>query len=130
MSIIRAGFVLAAAVMLLPVEEKKQAQLASTASLTAERTASFCERNPSTCATGNDLWALFLRKAEFGVELGAKLLREQLLRGTAEPQAIPASAPAEARAPAAVPALPQQARVEPVQQRRTAYPMDHPPKWR
>ncbi len=129
MSIIRAGIVVAAAVMLLPVEEKKQAQLASTASLTAERTVSFCDRNPSTCAAGNDLWALFLRKAEFGMELGATLLREQLLRGMGEPQSV--AAPADVRAPAAaVPALPQQARVEPAQQRRAAYPMDHPPKWR
>lgn len=120
---------LAAAVMLLPVEEKKQAHLASTASLTAERTASFCERNPSTCATGNDLWALFLRKAEFGMELGAKLVREQLLRGTAEPQAIQSAAEVRASA-AVVPALAQPVRVEPAPQRRTAYPMDQPPKWR
>lgn len=128
MSIMRMGILLAAAVMMLPVEEKKQAQLASTASLTAERTATFCERNPTTCTTGQDMWALFLRKAEFGMELASKLVREQFLRAMAEPQAKPRAA-VEERAAAFVPAPPRQARAEAARQPRVAYPMDHPSRW-
>ena len=129
MSIMRTGILLAAAVMMLPVEENKQAQLVSTASLTAERTATFCERNPTTCAAGQEMWALFLRKAEFGMELASKLAREQFLRAMAEPQAKPRAA-MEEKSAAFVPALPRQARTEAARQPRVAYPMDHPPRWR
>lgn len=132
MSIIRTGLILGATVMFLPVEERKQSQLANTASLTAQQTASFCERNPSTCATGSELWTLFLRKAEFGVELGAKLVREQLLSGAAPLRsgAPAASAPVEtsvqAHAPAAAVVQAQQPRLE---RRATSQP-DQAPRWR
>jgi hypothetical protein len=148
MSIFKAGIVLVAAIMLLPVEEKNQAQLASTASHTAERTASFCERNPSTCATGRDLWAVFLRKAEFGMELGARLLREHLLRASEEQKPAP-TAPSERKAAAAalapvtsvtpatpmapvapVAAQPSRLELPPPASRRTNYTMDHPSRWR
>jgi hypothetical protein len=104
MSIFKTTVLLAAVVMLLPAEEKSQTQLASTASRTAERAATYCERNPSTCATGRDVWALFVRKAEYGLELGAGLLREHLLRGAADeaPQQ-PAAMPTPASAPVPTP---------------------------
>lgn len=135
MSFFKAGVVLVAAIMLLPVEEKNQSQLASTASHTAERTATFCERSPSTCATGRDLWALFLHKAEFGLELGARLLREHLLRATVEEKPVQ-SAQVQAHAPAHVPAghaapvahvVPQPSRLDlpPSPSRRTNFSMDH-----
>ena len=78
MSLLRTGILLAVGVMLLPVEDRKQVELTQTARRAAEETATFCQRNPSTCAAGSEIWALFLRKAEFGLELGARLLREQL----------------------------------------------------
>lgn len=102
MSISKSALLLAAAVMLLPMEESKQTQLATAASQTAERSATFCERNPSTCAAGRDLWAVFLRKAEFGMELGARLVREQMQRGSSEPAVM--QSPVPARVQAAVPA--------------------------
>lgn len=72
--------------MLLPTEEKKQAEFSVTAAQTAERTASYCERNPTTCQAGRELWATFVRKAEYGLELGAGLVREQVLRAMLEPR--------------------------------------------
>ena len=123
--------------MLLPAEEKKQAEFATTATRTAEQTAAFCDRNPSTCATGRDAWALFLRKAEYGMELGARLLREQLVRGLSGD-----NTPASPAQPPAIPQVPQaqQARIEPLQQpaavraepapRRSAYQTDNAPRWR
>lgn len=148
MSIFKTAIVLVAAIMLLPVEEKNQAKLASTASHTAERTTSFCERNPSTCAAGRDLWAVFLRKAEFGLELSARLMREHLLRATDDQRPVPAALP-EHRGAAVAPlrgapitpappvaavatAAPQPSRLELPQppSRRTNYSMDHPSRWR
>ena len=137
MSLIRTGIILAAVVMLLPSEEKKQVEFASTAALTAQQTASFCDRNPSTCATGRDAWALFLRKAEYGMELGSRLLREQLVRGMSgdSTPVTPPQLPAHMMTPPA-----QHVRVEPLPPataprpepaaRRSAYQMDNAPRWR
>lgn len=128
-----------AVIMLLPVEEKKQVQLAASASHTAERTATFCERNPSTCANGRDLWALFLQKAEFGLELGSRLLREYLLRSATESrpeqpvgnQPSTVAAPLAQASPAAhASSHPSRLELPPPPSRRTNYTMDHPSRWR
>jgi hypothetical protein len=127
--------------MLLPVEDKKQNDFAATASSTAERTASFCSRNPSTCDTGRDLWTLFVRKAEYGMELGARLVREQLIHATTEPaepmqnnkrqSPLPALAPSQPSQPVRIePASTATTRQDQPQARRTAYPMDNPSRWR
>lgn len=143
MSLIRTGLVLAAVIMVLPTEEKKQAELTSAAARGAEQTATFCERNPSTCGAGRELWALFLRKAEFGMELAAGLVRDQLARANQPevPTAAPvppdrSAVPRTIAQPAALylpPVDPTKATaaatVEPIQPRRT-YPMDHPSRWR
>ena len=49
MSLIRATLILGAAVMLLPVDEKKQAAFSVTATKAAAETATFCDRNVHTC---------------------------------------------------------------------------------
>ena len=121
--------------MLLPAEEKKQAAFSTTVARTAEQTASFCDRNPSTCATGRDAWALFQRKAEYGMELGARLLREQLVRGlSGDNTPTPVQPPVNPQAPAQhvrIEPLPQAAatRMEPTPRRNT-YQMDNAPRWR
>ena len=80
MSLLRTAFILAAVVMLLPTDEKKQQEVVGVAGAAVERTVTFCERNPGTCAAGRELWGTFLRKAEFGMELASKLVREQMSR--------------------------------------------------
>jgi hypothetical protein len=129
MSIIRTGLLLAVVVMLLPAEQKKQAELTQAASRTAEQTMTFCERNPNTCATGRDLWSLFLRKAEYAVELGAGLVRDQLMRGAAP------DAPAARHAGTAGAGATHSPQLEPVSasaqpQRRSAQQAEQPPRWR
>lgn len=118
MGLIRTGLVLAAVVMVLPVDERSQSELTASASRAVGQTATYCERNPVTCATGRDAWALFLRKAEYAVELAARLAREQLARALAPPQPEPAAA---ANAPQ---------RPETPAPRRNQYTMDHPSRWR
>src|SRR5262245_50006534 len=124
MSLIRTGILLAVGVMLLPVEERKQAQFTSAASRAVEETATFCERNPSTCAAGSELWALFLRKAEFGLELGARLVREQLFGAPAT-----GAQTAERRQARHEPATGYPPS-EPGSRPKAQYTMDYPQRWR
>ena len=150
MSIVKTGLFLAAVVMLLPLDERKPAGGATTASIAAAATAAepndaFCDRNPSTCATGRELWVLFARKAEYGMELGSKLLREQLVRSLSEPQVhtqpqaaavMPSGLHLPPPAPSRQPATERQAiRFEPARsdatpQPRTGLAADQPTRWR
>ena len=82
MSIFRKIIIVGVLVMLLPVDDKKQAQLSATASRAAAETATFCQRNVDTCATGRELWELFVQKAEYGIDLGARLVRAEIARSS------------------------------------------------
>jgi hypothetical protein len=122
MFLIRAAFWIGLVVLLLPTDERQQARLYGTAVATVERVTTFCERNPQTCATGADLWATFLKKAEFGARIAIDLVtsngrREAETRERAEP-ASTGSRPAPYRAPQA-PAS-----------RGTLTPADLTPPWR
>lgn len=91
MSMLRTLIVVGAAVMLLPVDAKKQAEFSATASRAAAETATFCQRNVDTCATGRELWGLLVQKAEYGIELGASLVRAEIARTrSSEESATPA----------------------------------------
>lgn len=81
MFILRAAFGLAVVIMLLPTDEAQQAKVAGSAGAAVERAATFCERNPATCAAGTEMWALFLKKAEFGARLAGNLLQDYM-KGT------------------------------------------------
>jgi len=69
MFLIRLAFWVGLAVLLLPSDERQQERLYTTAVATVERAATFCERNEKVCATAGELWATFLKKAEFGARL-------------------------------------------------------------
>jgi hypothetical protein len=84
MSLFRLAFVACLVILLLPTDAHRQAELVSTANSGVARAATFCERNPNTCAAGHELWSLFLRKTEFGIELAARLARTAL--SSAEPR--------------------------------------------
>jgi hypothetical protein len=74
MSLLRLVFWLALAVLLLPTDAEQQARFSNFARAAMDRAATFCDRNSRTCAAGGDVWATFLRKAEFGVRLVGDLL--------------------------------------------------------
>jgi hypothetical protein len=78
MFILRAAFGLAVVVMLLPIDEKQQAQVVGKAGEAVERAATFCERNGATCAAGAELWATFVKKAEFGARLAGNMVQDYM----------------------------------------------------
>jgi len=74
MFLIRVGFWVGLAVLLLPTDERQQARLYSTAVTTVERVTTFCDRNAHACAAGAELWAIFVKKAEFGARMAIDLV--------------------------------------------------------
>lgn len=75
MSIIRLGIVLVVAVALLPSDPNARSELAVKAAHVGQETATFCERNPHTCGAGQELWAAFIHKAQYGLTLAAEFAR-------------------------------------------------------
>jgi hypothetical protein len=73
MFLIRLTFWFALVVLLLPADEHQQARLYASATAAVERATSFCDRNQRTCAMGSQLWAAFLKKAEFGLRMALDL---------------------------------------------------------
>ena len=78
MFLLRAVFGVAVVIMLLPTDEGQQAKVAGSAGAAVERAATFCERNTATCAAGSEMWALFLKKAEFGAKLAGNLVQDYM----------------------------------------------------
>ena len=69
MFFIRLAFWLGLVVLLLPSDERQQRRLYAAAVATIERATTFCDRNPKVCEASGDLWAMFLKKAEFGARV-------------------------------------------------------------
>ena len=142
---------IAVAVLLLPTDERKQSELYGTARYALERTITFCDRNAALCESGRDMWAVFVRKAEFGLELVTKLARGQPGETVAQDKAqplppvqptaltAPVQQPASIEyraAPVAPVALPPPPAREaappraPQTNRNTLVPADTQPQWR
>jgi hypothetical protein len=98
MSLVKLAFWLGLLVLLLPTDSQQQARFSTFAGNAVERIGSFCDRNGRTCAAGSEVWATFLRKAEFGVRLVGDLLGA----GGRRPSEPGAGAP-----PAVAPGTPQ-----------------------
>ena len=84
MFLVRVAFWLSLIILLMPTEERPQARLSGTAAAAVEHAATFCERNPSTCAAGAELWAMYLRKAEFALQLATRLVSDWMTKGSAK----------------------------------------------
>ncbi|MBO0742651.1 MAG: DUF5330 domain-containing protein [Hyphomicrobiaceae bacterium] len=125
MFLIRLAFWLGLLVLLLPTDERQQARFYTTALATVERAATFCERNAQACAVAAQLWATFLKKAEFGARMAVDLVSSGGRSGEgAAPQPYvrePVGSPAPVR-PKAEPKLPGG--------RGTLTPADLTPAWR
>ncbi len=74
MSFLKLAFWIGLLVLLLPTDAQQQARLLAFANAAMGRVSTFCDRNGRTCTAGGELWATFLRKAEFGVRLVGDLL--------------------------------------------------------
>lgn len=83
MFFIRMTFWVGLVVLLLPTDQQQQARVYDTAAAAVERISTFCDRNPNICASGADLWAGFVKKAEFGAHMAFNLLNSRV-RGAPE----------------------------------------------
>lgn len=116
MFLIRVTFWLALIVLLLPTDQRAQERLYTTASETAHRVATFCDRNAALCVRGSEYWAVFKRKLDFGTKLAYEIASERLM-GRSAPAAEPVNTTAS-----------PPARVE--RAKGTLSPADAQPEWR
>jgi hypothetical protein len=119
MFLIRAAFWVGVIVLLLPSDERQQERLYAAAVATYERAATFCDRNPKVCETGGELWATFLKKAEFGARLAINLASSGS-RAAEEGAPLPPAALRGEPAP----------RLSPTLSHGTLTPTDLAPPWR
>jgi Family of unknown function (DUF5330) len=69
MFLIRTAFWLIVLVLLLPTDEDQQKRIYGTAQAAVNDIAQFCDRNPQTCATGQDAFAVLVQKAQYGAHM-------------------------------------------------------------
>jgi len=117
MFLIRTAFWVGLVVLLLPSDAHDQARLYATAAATVERISTFCDRNPRACTMGAELWAEFVKKAEFGGRMAVDLISGP------RPQTEEAGAAED-------PTNVGRARRLPTTQRGTLRPEDLAPPWR
>lgn len=97
MFFIRVAFWLGLVVLLLPTDERQQARVYGTAVSTVERIVTFCDRNAQACAAGAEVWATFVKKAEFGARMAIDLASSggRKDEDTASPRVQPSSSKAK-----------------------------------
>jgi hypothetical protein len=119
MFLIRLGFWLGLAVLLLPTDERQQARLYGSVVAAVDRATTFCDRNAQVCTGGAELWSTFLRKAEFGARMVVDLASSGGRKSeAAEPVAQPTGARSKPEAKTNPPL------------RGTLTPSDLSPAWR
>jgi Family of unknown function (DUF5330) len=123
MSLIKSAFWLGLVVLLLPTDQQQQARLMTTASSALERATTFCDRNLSTCAMGAQVWATFVKKAEFGAQMALDLINKRGEKHDAETHQAGSTA-----LPGPMPVKVQTQTIAP--QRGTLKPGDLQPAWR
>lgn len=69
MFLIRTAFWLLILVLLIPTDKDQQNKIYGTAEATVNDVASFCDRNPQTCATGHDAFEVLVQKAQYGAQM-------------------------------------------------------------
>ena len=120
MFLIRVAFWVGLAVLLLPTDERQQARLYGTAVATVERVTTFCDRNAQACTAGAELWATFVKKAEFGARMAIDLVSSGGRKD--EDAASPRTQPASVRGKPELKPAPAA--------RGTLTPTDLAPAWR
>ena len=67
--LIRTAFWLTIIVLLLPTDEQQRSEVYGTAQAAVHDVATFCDRNPETCARGKDAVGVLVQKAQFGARM-------------------------------------------------------------
>ena len=75
--LIRTAFWLMIIVLLLPTDAQQQSEVYGTAQAAVKDVATFCDRNPETCARGKDAFDVFVQKAQFGARMLMGLINGQ-----------------------------------------------------
>lgn len=94
MFLIRAAFWLMIIVLLIPTDKDQQSQIYGTAQTAMNDLAGFCDRNPQTCATGQDAFEVLVQKAQYGAQMIMALVDQPsgVVAG-GQPEPVPASGP-------------------------------------
>ena len=82
--LIRAAFWLMIIVLLLPSDDRQRSEVYGTAQAAVNDVASFCDRNPETCARGKDAFGVFVQKAQFGARMLMDLINGRTESGAEE----------------------------------------------
>lgn len=77
MFLIRTAFWLVVLVLLLPTDKDQQNQIYGTAQTAVSDVAGFCDRNPQTCATSQEAFAVLVQKAQYGAGMLMGLVEDQ-----------------------------------------------------
>lgn len=77
MFLFRSAFWLLILVLLVPTDEGQQNQIYGTAQAAVNDVVSFCDRNPQTCATGQDAFTVLVQKAQYGAQMMMALVEGQ-----------------------------------------------------
>jgi hypothetical protein len=77
MFLIRTAFWLVVLVLLIPTDKDQQNQIYGTAQTAVSDMAGFCDRNPQTCATSQEAFAVLVQKAQYGANMLMGLVETQ-----------------------------------------------------
>jgi hypothetical protein len=82
--LIRTAFWLMIIVLLLPTDDQQRSEVYGTAQAAVNDVATFCDRNPETCARGKDAFSVFVQKAQFGARMLMDLINGRTESGEGE----------------------------------------------
>ena len=77
MFLIRTAFWLMVIILLLPTDDRQRSEVYGTAEAAVKDVATFCDRNPETCAKGKDAFSLFMQKAQFGARMLMDFIKDE-----------------------------------------------------
>lgn len=77
MFLFRSAFWLLILVLLVPTGEDQQNKIYGTAQAAMNDVMTFCDRNPQTCATGQDAFTVLVQKAQYGAQMVMTLVEGQ-----------------------------------------------------
>ncbi|HYJ58902.1 MAG TPA: DUF5330 domain-containing protein [Methyloceanibacter sp.] len=83
--LIRAAFWLMIIVLLLPTDAQQRSDVYGTAQAAVHDVATFCDRNPETCARGKDAFSVLVQKAQFGARMLMDLVMDPAKTEGGEP---------------------------------------------
>ena len=75
--LIRTAFWLMIIVLLLPTDQQQRSEVYGTSQAAMHDVATFCDRNPDTCARGKDAFSVFVQKAQFGARMLMDLINNR-----------------------------------------------------